>query len=131
MHDARREAAGRFPEGAGGRGRATRADGGARASRAAQFMPFAALRGYYELVSQQEREVEPRHELTEDEALELSATMARVRRGQIVRAVYYDRDAYVSITGCVAHVDLVGRTLGVIRETIPFDDLRELEIVEE
>lgn len=48
------------------------ANGAARANRAAQFMPFAALTGYYELVRKQEITVEPKCELTEEKALELS-----------------------------------------------------------
>ncbi len=40
--------------------------------RAAQFKPFAALRGYYELVSACERVVEPRPVLSEEESRELS-----------------------------------------------------------
>lgn len=117
--------------GATGGARAGRtASGRERAPRAAQFAPFAALRGYYELVLEKERVAEPRHELTEEEARELSRTMARVRRGQIVRAVWYDRDAYDELTGCVARVDLAGRELVVIKTRIAFDDLRDLEILD-
>lgn len=50
------------------------ANGAVRAGRAAQFMPFAALTGYYELVRKQEITVEPKCELTEEKALELSKT---------------------------------------------------------
>ena len=50
-----------------------------RADRAAQFMPFAALRGYYDLLRTKERVPEPRHELTEEEARELSAVAREVR----------------------------------------------------
>ena len=35
--------------------------------RARQFMPFAALRGFEEMIRQQTREVTPRRELSEDE----------------------------------------------------------------
>lgn len=110
--------------------RAVTASGRPRADRAAQFMPFAALRGYYELIHRQERVPEPRHELTEEEALALSRTVTLVRRGDIVRAVYYDQDAYVAITGCVARIDLAYRALMVVQTTIDLDDLRELEILE-
>lgn len=48
------------------------ANGAVRANRAAQFMPFAALTGYYELVRKQEITVEPKRELTEEKALALS-----------------------------------------------------------
>ena len=57
-----------------GRRRATdptlTANGNTRANRAAQFMPFSALTGYYELVRKQEITVEERHELTEEKARE-------------------------------------------------------------
>ena len=38
------------------------------ADRAAQFMPFAALTGYYDLVRERERVSEPRREPSEEEA---------------------------------------------------------------
>lgn len=100
-----------------------------RADRAAQFMPFAALRGYYDLLRTKERVPEPRHELTEEEARELSAVAREVRRGDVVCAVYYDGDAYVERTGCVARIDLILRTITIVDATIPLDDLRDLAIV--
>ena len=103
------------------------ANGQPRASRAAQFMPFAALTGYYELARQQERITEPRHELTEEEADALSRTMAQVRRGDLVRVTYYDWDCYKTISGMVARIDTVYRRLQVVKTTIPFDDIRSLE----
>ena len=106
------------------------ASGHPRADRAAQFMPFAALRGYYELIRQQQRIPEAKHELTDEEALALSQTVYRVRRGQVVRVVYYDEDAYVTITGCVSRIDLVERELMVVKTKIALDDIRELEIME-
>lgn len=106
------------------------ASGHPRADRAAQFMPFAALRGYYELIRQQQRIPEAKHELTDEEALALSQTVYRVRRGQMVRVVYYDEDAYVTLTGCVSRIDLVERELMVVKTKIALDDIRELEIME-
>lgn len=106
------------------------ANGHPRADRAAQFMPFAALRGYYELIRQQQRIPEAKHELTDEEALALSQTVYRVRRGQVVRVVYYDEDAYVTLTGCVSRIDLVERELMVVKTKIALDDIRELEIME-
>lgn len=109
----------------------TTASGHERADRAAQFMPFAALRGYYELLRKQTLVPEPRHELTDEEALALSQVVQRVRRRQIVRVVYYDEDAYVTLTGCVAHIDLAARELVVVKTHIALDDIRDLQIVSE
>ena len=38
-----------------------------RADRAQQFMPFAALKGYYDLIRERERVVEPKRELTDEQ----------------------------------------------------------------
>ena len=110
--------------------RSLTASGRPRADRAAQFMPFAALRGYYELVREQQRVREPRHELTDEEALALSRTATRVRPGMLVRVTYYDVDAYVTLTGCVARIEPDLRRLTVIKTPVPFDDIRALEVIE-
>ncbi len=107
------------------------ASGRPRADRAAQFMPFAALRGYYELIRTRERVVEPRHELTEEEAVALSRVVAQVRRGDLVRAVHYDQDAYITTTGRVARIDLIYRTIQIVKTNISLDDVRELAILEQ
>ncbi len=97
--------------------------------RARQFMPFAALRGYYDLVRMQERRVEPRHELTEEEARELSTRVVCLRKGDMVRVVYYNVDAYEELTGVLTGVDTTFRTLTVVRRKIAFDDIRSIEQV--
>ncbi|MCH3943546.1 MAG: YolD-like family protein [Atopobiaceae bacterium] len=106
----------------GGEG-ARRADGGPRADRAQQFMPFAALRGYYDLVRERERVVEPRHELTDEQAAALSRRMLRVRKGQMVAVTHYAGDAYVTTRGLCTAVDLTFRSITVVKERILFDDI--------
>lgn len=103
-----------------------RADGRPRASRAAQFMPFAALTGYYDLVRKQERIVEPRHELTEEEGDELSRAIMQVRRGDLVRITYYDRGGYRTRAGVVRAIEPERRRLYLGDSTIPFDDIWKL-----
>ena len=111
----------------GGRTPSYTANGRPRASRAAQFMPFAALTGYYDLARKQERIVEPKHELTEEEALALSHAIMQVKKGDLVRVTYYDWDAYRTVFGMVARIDTTFRRLQVIKTVIPFDDIRSLE----
>lgn len=103
------------------------ANGQPRASRAAQFMPFAALTGYYELARQQEHMAEPRHELTEEEALALSRTITQVKRGDMIRVTYYDWDTYRTVSGMVARIDTTLRRLQIVKTVIPFDDIRSIE----
>ena len=95
--------------------------------RARQFSPFAALRGYYELVHERERVIEPRRPLFEEEARALDATIADLQRGAMVRAVFYEKDAYRTIVGTVSQVDMIYHDLWIVRERIPFDELCALE----
>ena len=107
--------------------------GKAHADRARQFMPFAALTGYFDLIRERERVVEPFHELTEEEAAGLSRKMALVRKGMMLQVTFYDRDAYVTRTGVVSCVDDAARVLVLVKERIPFDmilDVRGEQIPE-
>ena len=99
----------------------------AHADRARQFMPFAALKGYYELVAQQERISQPRHRLTEEEARDLSAQLSILHKGDLARVTYYDTDAYVTKQGIVARIDTTFRALRIIKTDIPFDDIVRIE----
>ena len=99
------------------------ANGKPRASRAAQFMPFAALTGYYELAWQQERITEPRHELTDEEALALSRTIMQVKKGDLVHVTYYDWDTYRTVSGIVARIDFAFRRIQIVKTVIGFDDI--------
>ena len=98
-----------------------------RADRAQQFMPFAALRGYYDLVRERERTVEPRREMTEERAVELSRKLARLERRQMASVVHYDGEAYVTTRGLVSDIDEAGRILTIVRERIAFDDIWDIE----
>lgn len=95
--------------------------------RARQFSPFAALRGYYELVHERERVIESRRPLSEEEARALDATIADLQRGAMVRAVFYEKDAYRTIVGTVSQVDMIYHDLWIVRTRIPFDELCALE----
>ena len=119
---------GRWPDPDGAnRDRGFTANGRARTSRAAQFMPFAALTGYYELARQQERITEPRHELTEEEAIALSRTITQIKKGDLVRVTFYDWDAYRTVSGVVARVDFAFRRIQVVKTIIGFDDILSFE----
>ena len=64
-----------------------------KSKRAAQFIPFAALRGYYDMVSEVERIPGDKHEATEEEILEISGVLRELKKGDIVKLTYYDTDS--------------------------------------
>lgn len=90
-------------------------------------MPFAALRGYYDLIRERERTVEPRRELTDEQVLDLSQRLAWLERRKMAGVVYYDGEAYVTARGLVSDIDFAGRTLTIVRTRISFDDIWEID----
>lgn len=95
--------------------------------RARQFAPFAALRGYYDLVQEKERVIEPRRPLSDAEARELEEALACLARGTLVRATFYENGAYRTIVGTVSQIDMIYHDLWIVRTRIPFDELCALE----
>lgn len=91
-------------------------------------MPFAALTGYYQMIREMQRVVEERHELTDEEAASLDRVLSSVRRGDLVRVRYYERDGYVSRTDIVRQVDPMLRKVRLTHMDIPFDDVLSVEI---
>ena len=104
------------------------ANGNVRANRAAQFMPFSALTGYYELVRKQEITVEDKHDLTEEAAFELSQMLDGVQRGDLLRVTYYDVYGYRTRTGIVDEVLPSFQKLKLRDITIDFDDIYKIEL---
>ena len=51
-------------------------------------MPFAALKGYYEMIDERKRIKMPKKLLGEDAAQELSDALSSIERGDMVRIVY-------------------------------------------
>lgn len=101
-----------------------------RAERARQFMPFAALRGFEDLIREQTKEISPKRELSEEQAERLSARLSHLERGMLVKVIYYAQDGYVTLHGMVSDVDLPMRTLTVVKTKIRIDDLADLRFDE-
>lgn len=98
--------------------------------RARQFIPFMALKGYFDLCLEQERRPQPRHVLTEEEALALSQIIASLHKGSMAKVMYYDEGAYVTKQGMVSEVVPELRFLRIVRARIDFDDILEIECLD-
>lgn len=97
-----------------------------RADRARQFMPFSALRGFEELIQQQTVAPEARRELSEEQAMSLSAKLAQVGRGMLVAVSFYDKIGYATLQGMISEVDFSMRTLTVVKRKLQFDDIVDI-----
>lgn len=100
-------------------------------SRAAQFLPFAALTGYDETLRESARRTREKIELAEDAREELDAALRRaVSGGAEVDVTYFVPDArksggeYVTVRGSIKRVDtLVGVLLLDSGEWIALEDI--------
>ena len=98
-----------------------------RYDRAVQFAPFAALRGYYELILSQEKSFEERRELGEEESAVISERLKCLETGVYVHVTYYNKTAYSTLSGMVGKVDYTYRFLTVNDRKIWFNDIIELK----
>lgn len=97
-----------------------------KADRARQFMPFAALTGYYEVIKQREKIIEPRKELSEDEAEILSSKLGEIQKGMLITLTYYKEDCYETLTGLVSNIDSIYRTITIVKTKIAIDDVYDI-----
>lgn len=99
-----------------------------KADRARQFMPFAALTGYYEVIKQREKIIEPRKELSEDETEILSSKLGKIRKGMLITLTYYKEDCYKTLTGLFSNIDPIYRTITIVKTKIAIDDIYDIKI---
>lgn len=97
-----------------------------REERAKQFMPFAALKGYPEVLRKKEKIVVPKIELLEEYQEELSRKLRQVQKNDIVTVVYFCKIEYLKLTGMVSRIDDTARILKIVNTKISFEDLYDI-----
>ena len=96
------------------------------AERAKQFMPFSALKGLEEALTEKEKIVVPKIELSEDSAMELDRKMHALERGTITTVIYYNKKEYLKLTGIIAKIDEDNRILQIVNTKVNFDDIYDI-----
>ena len=98
-----------------------------RAERARIFMPFAALKGYYDLILAQEDGQEVRRELDDETVAKISYKLNRINKGSsievsiTVRQLHYEK-------GKVSRIDYSYKYLVVnTSRRYGFDDIMDIE----
>ncbi len=97
-----------------------------REDRAKQFMPFAALKGFQEMLKEKERIVVPRMELSEEQKEELDRKLQMLEKNDIATVVYFQDGEYVKVKGMVSRIDLSSRIVKIVNTKICFDDIADI-----
>lgn len=95
--------------------------------RAQQFLPYASLRGFDEVVARARHISTPRREVAEDRAEELSRALSEAQKGDPVRICYYVGDHYETRCGTFRSIDMNLRAVFVDGESVPIDDIFSFE----
>lgn len=100
-------------------------------NRAAQFLPFDALKGLNEEIQSriERRSRVERIELSDDAKEEMSLTLRKIGRKTRVRLKFYSIGHYYAIEGDVVNIDFIYYYLVIGQQKIFFDDIYEIEIV--
>ena len=98
------------------------------ADRAKQFMPFAALKGLEEALSEKEKVVVEKVELTEDSIEQLNWKVSQLKVRDIATVVYFSKGEYLKVTGMVSRMDPLSRILQIVNTKINLDDIYDMEV---
>ncbi len=106
-------------------------------ARSAQFAPFAALTGYEDQVYETGRLTNKKHELTEEEMLNINDCLVEISENKNVRVhvTYFLKDSkksggkYFNLEGIVKKIDKYKSQIIINDVKIPIDDIYRIEIV--
>ena len=97
-----------------------------RSERAKQFMPFAALKGFEELLAEKEKMIVQKIELSEERKAEMDDKMRSIKKNDVITITYYVQHEYLKMRGMVSGIDTNLRYLKVVNTKIPFDDIYDI-----
>ena len=97
-------------------------------SRAKQFLPYASLRGFEEIVEKKRRIKEPRRELAEDAIEEFSRVLSSLVTGDAVRVTYYTGMEYEELSCKFLKIDTLSHELVLDSVKIPLSDIFSVDI---
>lgn len=96
--------------------------------RAQIFQSFDALKGFRELLKEQERVVVEVKELSEDELALLDYDIHQVHVGMIVCLVYRDKNQYIQLEGCVSKLNFDTNIIQIVKKKLRITDIVSIEI---
>lgn len=97
--------------------------------RAKQFMPFAALKGFQELLDETARYKESCKELSEEQLEVLDIQCKGLVVGNLVSVVYHNGRAYDTVQGRLQQIDIVYRTMTVGDVLVPMSRIMRVTTI--
>ena len=89
-------------------------------------MPFAALKGYYDLVREKEKVIIPKKIKGDYEIDILNFKLAQLKKGMMVSVKHYVNDGYITTDGIITEVDNTFKRLRIVQTYISYDDIDDI-----
>ncbi len=100
-----------------------------RKDRAKQFMPFDALKGLKDALSEKEIEYEERKELSDDKLRELENEFNKINIGSKIKIKYYKNKQYVEEIEVVTKIDYIKKKIKLNEELINLSDILNIKLI--
>lgn len=97
-----------------------------RASRAQMFQSFDALKGFREILKEQERVIVPKKVLSEDDLAELDYKVHQIKVGVMIKVVYYDRGQYIQLEGIVSKLNFDTKIIQIVKTKLDLNQIIEI-----
>ncbi|MBS5368403.1 MAG: YolD-like family protein [Coprobacillus cateniformis] len=100
-----------------------------RAQRAQIFQSFDALKGFREILKQQEVVIVPKKELSEDDCEELNRRVRQIQVGMMIQIIYYDHGRYIQLEGKVSKINLDTKMLQIVKTKIDLKSIVSIHLL--
>ena len=101
------------------------------AERAKIFMPFDALKGFKEALKEKEKIVVERIELSDEEKDKLIYKLDNLKKGLLIKIVYYNNEEYIELKGIVAMINAQSKVVTIVNKKIRVEDILSLEFLDD
>lgn len=100
-----------------------------RAQRAQIFQSFDALKGFREILKQQEVIIVPKKELSEDDCEELNRKVHQIQVGMMIQVIYYDHGRYIQLEGKVSKINLDTKMIQIVKTKIDLKSIVSIHLI--
>lgn len=101
-----------------------------KVQRAHIFSAFDALKGFRELLKEQERVIVPKRMLSEDDLEILNQKIHAVEKGMMITLVYFDNGDYIEQTGRVSKLSFDENYIQIVKSKIPLKSIVDIQCEE-
>lgn len=94
--------------------------------RAKQFLPFAALKGFDELIAEKQRIVVPKKQLMPDWQENLDFKLQQLKVGDIIAITHYNNGEYILTEGVLSVLNKQEKYLQIVKTKILLENIIEI-----